>query len=116
MPRSVAAISLGRALRLAPLSAGYTRQARYLGRVRNKLWLELTAAAYNLTRLVNIEAAAAWLNRADSASSIGSNAPDTALSLTVLPVNHCLACADSSAIANFGTCYPWLSRLLGAVR
>ena len=32
---------------------------RYLGRARNKLWLELTAAAYNLTRLANLEAAAA---------------------------------------------------------
>ena len=30
----------------------------YLGRARNKLWLELTAA-YNLTRFANIEAAAA---------------------------------------------------------
>jgi len=27
---------------------------RYLGRARNKLWLELTAAAYNLTRFANI--------------------------------------------------------------
>ncbi len=31
---------------------------RYLGRVRNKLWLELTAAAYDLTRLAQLEAAA----------------------------------------------------------
>ena len=35
---------------------------RYLGRVRNKLWFELTAAAYNLTRLAKIEAAAASPN------------------------------------------------------
>ncbi len=32
---------------------------RYLGRARNKLWFELTAAAYNLTRLAKLEAAAA---------------------------------------------------------
>ena len=32
---------------------------RYLARARNKLWLELTAAAYNLTRLARLEAAAA---------------------------------------------------------
>ncbi len=32
---------------------------RYLGRARNQLWLELTAAAYNLTRLAQLEAAAA---------------------------------------------------------
>ena len=32
---------------------------RYLGRARNKLWFELTAAAYNLTRLAQLEAAAA---------------------------------------------------------
>ena len=32
---------------------------RYLGRARNKLWLELTAAAYDLTRLAQLEAAAA---------------------------------------------------------
>ena len=28
---------------------------RYPGRARTKLWLELTAAAYNLTRLANLE-------------------------------------------------------------
>lgn len=32
---------------------------RHLGRARNKLWFELTSAAYNLTRLANLEAAAA---------------------------------------------------------
>lgn len=32
---------------------------RYLGRARNRLWFELTAAACNLTRLANIEATAA---------------------------------------------------------
>ena len=32
---------------------------RYLGRARNKLWLELTAAAYDLTRIAQLEAAAA---------------------------------------------------------
>lgn len=35
------------------------RELRYLGRAWNKLWFELTAAAHNLTRLANIEAAAA---------------------------------------------------------
>ena len=32
---------------------------RDLGRARNKLWLELTAAAYDLTRIAQLEAAAA---------------------------------------------------------
>ena len=32
---------------------------RYLGRARNKLWFELTAAAYDFTRLAQLEAAAA---------------------------------------------------------
>ena len=32
---------------------------RCLGRARNKLWLELTAAAYDLTRIAQLEAAAA---------------------------------------------------------
>ena len=31
----------------------------YLGQARNKLWFEPTAAAYNLTRLANLESAAA---------------------------------------------------------
>lgn len=40
-------------------TVGAGGKLRYLARARNKLWLELTAAAYNLTRLANIEAAAA---------------------------------------------------------
>ncbi len=40
-------------------AVGAGGKLRYLGRARNKLWFELTAAAYNLTRLANIEAAAA---------------------------------------------------------
>ncbi len=40
-------------------TVGAGGKLRYLGRARNKLWLELTAAAYNLTRLANLEAAAA---------------------------------------------------------
>ena len=40
-------------------TVGTGGKLRYLGRARNKLWLELTAAAYNLTRLANLEAAAA---------------------------------------------------------
>ena len=40
-------------------TVGAGGKLRYLGRARNKLWFELTAAAYNLTRLANIEAAAA---------------------------------------------------------
>ena len=39
--------------------AGAGNKLRYLCRARNKLWLELTGAAHNLTRLANIEAAAA---------------------------------------------------------
>ena len=40
-------------------TVGAGGKLRYLGRARNKLWLELTAAAYNLTRLAKLEAAAA---------------------------------------------------------
>ncbi len=40
-------------------TVGAGGKLRNLGRARNKLWLELTAAAYNLTRLANIQAAAA---------------------------------------------------------
>ena len=39
-------------------TVGAGGKLRYLGRARNKLWLELTAAACNLTRPANIEAAA----------------------------------------------------------
>ncbi len=40
-------------------TVGAGGKLRYLGQARNKLWFELTAAAYNLTRLANLEAAAA---------------------------------------------------------
>ncbi len=40
-------------------TVGAGGKLRYLDRARNKLWFELTAAAYNLTRLANIEAVAA---------------------------------------------------------
>ena len=40
-------------------TVGAGGKLRYLGRARNKLWFQLTAAAYNLTRLANIDAAAA---------------------------------------------------------
>ncbi len=40
-------------------TVGAGGKLRYLGQARNKLWFELTVAAYNLTRLANIEAAAA---------------------------------------------------------
>ena len=40
-------------------TVGAGGKLRYLGRARNKLWFELTAAACNLTRLANLEAAAA---------------------------------------------------------
>ena len=36
----------------------FCEQLSYLGRAGNKLWFELTAAVYNLTRFANIEAAA----------------------------------------------------------
>lgn len=39
-----------------PATVGASGKLRYLGRARTKLWLELTAA-YNLTRLANLEAA-----------------------------------------------------------
>jgi Transposase DDE domain len=35
------------------------RKLRYLGRERNQMWSELTAAAFNLTRIANLELAAA---------------------------------------------------------
>ena len=38
-------------------TVGGGRKLRYLGRARNQLWAELTAAAYNLTRMANLEAA-----------------------------------------------------------
>ncbi|MXX46909.1 MAG: hypothetical protein F4066_07580 [Chloroflexi bacterium] len=41
-----------------PSAPAASRATRYPGRARNKLWLELTTAAYNLTRLANLEAAA----------------------------------------------------------
>ena len=41
------------------MTVGAGGKLRYLGRARNKLWLELTAVAYNPARLANIEAAAA---------------------------------------------------------
>ena len=40
-------------------TVGAGGKLRYLGQARNKLWFELTAAAYNLTRLANLEAATA---------------------------------------------------------
>ena len=40
-------------------TVGASGKLRYLGRARNKLWLELTANAYNLIRLANLEKAAA---------------------------------------------------------
>ena len=40
-------------------TVGAGGKLRYLGQARNNLWFELTAAAYNLTRLANLEAAAA---------------------------------------------------------
>ena len=40
-------------------AVGSGGKLRYLGRIRNILWFELTAAAYNLTRMAKIEAAAA---------------------------------------------------------
>ena len=40
-------------------TVGAGGKLRYLGRARNNLWFELTAAAYNLTRLARLEAAAA---------------------------------------------------------
>lgn len=40
-------------------TVGGGRKLRYLGRERNQMWSELTAAAFNLTRIVNLELAAA---------------------------------------------------------
>ena len=38
-------------------TVGGGRKLSYLGRARNQLWADLTAAAYNLTRMANLEAA-----------------------------------------------------------
>ena len=40
-------------------TSGRGGELRFPGRARNKLWFELTTAAYNLTRLAQLEAAAA---------------------------------------------------------
>ena len=80
-------------------TVGVGGEIHFLGRARNKLWLKLTAA-YNLTRLANIEAAAAYLNRADADSGLGSSAPDPALSLTGPAHGPCSACVHSSAMAS----------------
>lgn len=40
-------------------TVGGGRKLRYLGRERNQMWSELTAAAFNLTRIANLELAAA---------------------------------------------------------
>jgi len=53
-------------------TVGAGGKLRYLGRARNKLWFELTAAAYNLTRLTNLKAAAAYLKHVGAASGVGT--------------------------------------------
>ena len=40
-------------------TVGAGGRLRYLGQARNKLWFDLSAASYNLTRQANLEAAAA---------------------------------------------------------
>lgn len=40
-------------------AVGGGRQLRYLGRERNQMWPELTAAAFNLTQIANLELATA---------------------------------------------------------
>ena len=40
-------------------TVGGGRKLRFVGRERNRGWLELTAAAYNLVRMAGIEAAVA---------------------------------------------------------
>ena len=40
-------------------TVGGGRKLRFVGRARNRCWLELTAAAYNLVRMVTLETAAA---------------------------------------------------------
>ena len=36
-------------------TVGGGRKLRYVGRERNRAWLELTAAAYNLVRIARLE-------------------------------------------------------------
>ena len=40
-------------------TVGGGRKLRFVGRERNRAWLELTAAAYNLVRMATLEAATA---------------------------------------------------------
>ena len=40
-------------------TVGGGRKLRFVGRERNRAWLELTAAAYNLVRMARLETAAA---------------------------------------------------------
>ena len=40
-------------------TVGGGRKLRFVGRERNRCWLELTAAAYNLVRMATLETAAA---------------------------------------------------------
>ena len=40
-------------------TVGGGRKLRFVGRERNRCWLELTAAAYNLVRMARLETAAA---------------------------------------------------------
>ena len=69
---------------------GGGRKLRYLGHARNKLWFELTAAAYNLTRLAQLEAAAASPD-ADQTSAEASQSAQNHRSQTLL------ACCASPA-------------------
>ncbi|MDE2987350.1 MAG: hypothetical protein OXT70_04765 [Chloroflexota bacterium] len=55
-----------------PATVGAGGKSHYLGRARNQLWLELTAAC-NLTRLADLEAAAASPSRPSPASDAAAH-------------------------------------------
>ena len=48
-------------------TVGGGRKVRYVGVARNQLWAELTAAAYNLVRMVKLSLASAEMPREECA-------------------------------------------------
>ena len=88
---------------------------RYLGRARNKLWFEL-AAAYQLTRLANIEAAAAKPNRTESTSGNEAVLVDPTPRPSGPTLRPESARRQLSSDCCSGLNYAWFSSLLGRRR
>ncbi len=85
-------------------TVGAGGKLRYLGRARNRLWLELTAAAYNLTRPHQHRGGRRITEQRRRGLRRRNRGPDPALSLTGPVHDLCSACDHSSATASFGTC------------